>query len=105
MFQFQIDESTVNQIAEHIANQAFEKFSKKIDNQMNLPTVLNRERLKEVLDIKDNKVSELLARADFPVLRETGRPKVPAKQLLVWIDQHTEWMDENVGKNSIFKVS
>lgn len=105
MFQFQIDDSTVDQIAEHIANQAFEKFSNKMDNHINLPVVLNREQLKEVLDIKNNKVSELLARADFPVLRETGRPKVPAKQLLVWIDQHTEWVDKNTGKNSVFKVS
>ncbi|HLS07745.1 hypothetical protein [Lentibacillus sp.] len=104
MFQFQIDENTMDQIADNIATQAFEKFSKKIDGYMNLPVVLNREQLKEVLDIKNNKVSELLNREDFPVLRDTGRPKIPSKQLLVWIDQNTEWVGVNTGQNSIFKV-
>lgn len=95
MFQLQIDDKTVDSIAEKIAIKAFEKFSKKMEMHTDLPPLLSREQLKEFLGIKDNKASELLARKDFPVLREVGRPKIPTKQLLLWIDNNTEWITEN----------
>lgn len=60
-----------------------------------LPHLLSREQLMEFFHMKSTKASELLKRADFPKIRDAGHVLIPSKQLLEWIDEHTEWMREN----------
>lgn len=63
---------------------------------INLPPLLTKTQLMELLDIKSTKASELLNRQDFPVIREFGHPRVPTHSLMVWIDEHTEWVRQNL---------
>nr|WP_244864927.1 DNA-binding protein [Xylanibacillus composti] len=77
-----------------MADRAFEKFRDKIESSK-WPPVLSRTKLMEFLGIKETKASELMNRADFPVIREFGHPKVPTHLLLKWIDSHTDWVEEN----------
>lgn len=64
----------------------------------NLPPLLTKTQLMDLLDIKNTKASELLNRKDFPVIREFGHPRVPTHSLLIWIDEHTEWIKDNAGE-------
>ena len=59
-----------------------------------LPPLLTKEELKELLHIKDTKASELLARPDFPVLREAG-VLIPTHLLMQWIEDNTQWIKKN----------
>lgn len=67
-----------------------------------LPHLLSREQLMEFFHIKSTKASELLARVDFPKIRDAGHVLIPSKQLLEWIDEHTEWVR---GNTSYFQSS
>lgn len=59
-----------------------------------LPPLLTRKELMQLLHIGETKTSELLGRSDFPVFREAG-VLIPTKALFEWIDKHTEWVDTN----------
>ncbi|MFF5994823.1 DNA-binding protein [Lysinibacillus sp. KU-BSD001] len=59
-----------------------------------LPPLLTKEELKELFHIKDTKAAELLARADFPVLREAGT-LIPTHLLMRWIEDNTQWINKN----------
>ncbi|QDQ03180.1 DNA-binding protein [Lysinibacillus fusiformis] len=61
-----------------------------------LPPFLTKDELKELLRIKDTKASELLGRADFPVLREAG-VLVPTHLFIQWVEANTQWIDINTG--------
>lgn len=59
-----------------------------------LPAMLTREELKQFLNIGSTKAAELLARADFPVLREAGI-LIPTHLLMQWIEANTQWIHKN----------
>jgi predicted DNA-binding transcriptional regulator AlpA len=63
--------------------------------QEGVPKLMDTKELMAFLGVSRSKASELLKRADFPVIRELGHPRVPAQQLMQWIDRHTEWVEEN----------
>ena len=65
-----------------------------------LPPVLTREKLMEVLCIGPTKTTELLKKPGFPVYREAG-VLVRTDRLFEWIDRHTQWVEDNTG---YFKV-
>lgn len=65
-----------------------------------LPPVLTRERLMEVLCIGPTKTTELLKKPGFPVCREAG-VLVRTDRLFEWIDENTQWVEDNSG---YFKV-
>lgn len=65
-----------------------------------LPPLLTRKEMMELLHISHSKAAELLARADFPVMREAGL-LIPTDKLFQWIDRHTRWVEENT---NYFKV-
>lgn len=94
MLKVDLDETFIDAIATQIANKAFDKFKDKLQSSK-WPPVLNRSQLMEFLGIKETKASELLNRQDFPVIREFGHPKVPTHMLVIWIEEHTEWVREN----------
>ncbi|KOP68935.1 hypothetical protein AMS62_03350 [Bacillus sp. FJAT-18019] len=68
-----------------------------------LPPILTKQELMDLLDIKATKASELLNREDFPVIREFGHPRVPTHSLMIWIDEHTDWIRDNSGEKSKVK--
>ncbi|MER1958837.1 MAG: DNA-binding protein [Solibacillus sp.] len=59
-----------------------------------LPPFLTKDHLKKILHIGNTKASELLNRADFPVLREAG-VLVPSHLFIKWVEQNTEWIELN----------
>ncbi|MFJ8064866.1 DNA-binding protein [Psychrobacillus sp. NPDC096426] len=59
-----------------------------------LPPLLTRKELMELLHIGPTKTSELLARSDFPVFREAGL-LIPTNLLFKWIEKNTQWVEEN----------
>lgn len=59
-----------------------------------LPPVLTRDELMEVLHISNTKASELLRRADFPVCREAG-VLIPTHLLMQWLEVNTQWIPKN----------
>lgn len=62
---------------------------------MNPLTLMDKAQLMKTLGIGATKASELLNRDDFPVIREFGRPRIPLHSLMIWIDEHTEWIRDN----------
>lgn len=59
-----------------------------------LPPLLTRKELMELLHIGQTKTTELLGRADFPVFREAGL-LIPTDLLFKWIEKNTQWVEEN----------
>ena len=59
-----------------------------------LPAMLTRDELKDFLRIGDTKASELLSRADFPVMREAG-VLIPTHLLMRWVEDNTQWIQKN----------
>ncbi|MDY7223987.1 DNA-binding protein [Halalkalibacterium halodurans] len=55
-----------------------------------LPPLLTRKQFMELTGIKDTKCAELFNRADFPVIRELGHPRVPTKLFLEWVYANTD---------------
>jgi len=93
MLKVEFDYDQLQQMINEAINNAFQN---QVSN--NLPPLLTKTQLMELLDIKATKASELLNREDFPVIREFGNPRVPTQSLLVWIDEHTEWVRQNAGE-------
>ncbi|MFJ8245210.1 hypothetical protein [Peribacillus asahii] len=62
--------------------------------QKQLPPILTRGEAMEVLKCGPTKMSELMARSDFPVNREFGI-KIPTHMLMKWIEKNTSWMEQN----------
>lgn len=94
MFKVDLDLSKLQEAISTAVDEALERHVLK----SSLPTLLTKTQLMELLDIKATKASELLNREDFPVIREFGHPRVPTHSLLVWIDEHTEWVRQNTGE-------
>ncbi|MGF9979326.1 DNA-binding protein [Viridibacillus arvi] len=59
-----------------------------------LPPLLTRKELMQLFHIGETKTSELLARNDFPVLREAG-VLIPTNSLFEWIEKNTDWINSN----------
>lgn len=67
---------------------------KKTTNLNKYDPILTVDEVMEFLKIGRTKASELLSRADFPVIRACG-VKVPTHLLIQWIELNTEWVKAN----------
>jgi DNA-binding MurR/RpiR family transcriptional regulator len=56
--------------------------------------MLSRQDLANIFDVSQTTITNLLNRDDFPVFREAG-VRIPKHLLKKWIEDHTEWIDEN----------
>ncbi|OES45840.1 hypothetical protein [Domibacillus iocasae] len=98
----QFDEAVLNTIAdklsdrisEQITSTVLKRLEAKLDSRGQLPPMLTKKQLREVLQIGETKATELMHRADFPVFREAGI-LIPTHQLFEWIDNNTRWVKEN----------
>ena len=95
MINFDIDLSKFEQAIHDAVQKAFEKHS----FANSLPPLLTKSQLMDLLGIKATKAAELLNREDFPVIREFGHPRVPTHLLMVWIEEHTDWVRGNDATN------
>jgi hypothetical protein len=86
-----LDLSNLEKVISESITKALEKHS----FYNNLPPLLTKSQLMELLDIGATKAAELLNREDFPVIREFGHPRVPTHLFMKWIDEHTEWVHSN----------
>lgn len=93
MLNVQMDFEKLEQIIKSAVDAAIEKHS----FANNMPALMTRAQLRQLLDIGETKASELLNRADFPVCRELGHPRIPSHLFMKWVEQHTEWIDKNAG--------
>ncbi|GAB6990886.1 hypothetical protein [Paenibacillus pini] len=91
MMTVQMDFLKLQEAINAAVDQALERHSVK----SNLPPLLTKTQLQDLLGIKATKAAELLSREDFPVTREFGHPRVPTHLLMIWIDEHTDWVREN----------
>ncbi|MNW66065.1 hypothetical protein D3C74_445030 [compost metagenome] len=78
-------------------NDAVDKAIERHSLQSQLKPLLTKSDLMDLLDIGATKASELLNRDDFPVTREFGHPRVPTHLLIIWIEEHTDWVRDNAG--------
>jgi hypothetical protein len=95
LIKLDFDEEAVESVANKIAEMAFQKLKVMIDSNSKWPPLLSKSDLMEFAGIKAGKASELLNRPDFPVIRDFGHPRVPLHLLMKWIEEHTDWMEEN----------
>ncbi|MEX5836437.1 hypothetical protein D070_10440 [Bacillus velezensis] len=94
MFTMQYDDKFINQIAAKIADRATEMLVERLGSLNELPHILTRTEAMEVLRCGPTKMSELMARPDFPVNDECGK-KIPTALLFRWIESNTRWGKEN----------
>lgn len=99
IFKVQVDFGQLQDAINDAVDQAIERHALK----SSLPPILTKQQLMDLLDVGATKAGELLNREDFPVIREFGHPRVPTHSLMIWIDEHTEWIRDNVGGKSKVK--
>jgi hypothetical protein len=93
---------TVKEIEEIISNlqlqaliqKAYEQGVEDGRTKFSVPTLLTRTEAKQFLKCGDTKMSELMARPDFPVNSEFGK-RIPTHLLMKWIEQNTRWVEQN----------
>jgi hypothetical protein len=97
MFKVEFDIEKLKSIIDAAVSKAMEQYAPlpPISNQ--LPLLMTKKQLMELLDIGATKATELLNRTDFPVIREFGHPRVPTRLFLEWVESHTDWINENAG--------
>lgn len=87
---------------DHLQRLINDSVAKALENHsfaQSLPPILSRQQLMELLGIGSTKAAELLNRADFPVVRELGHPRILTHQLIQWMERHSEWIDDNAPKH------
>lgn len=89
------DDELINTLAKKIADRSMELILERVNSlNANLPPVLTREEAKRLLKIGDTKMSELMARPDFPINRDFG-VKIPTRMLIEWVERNTQWIEDN----------
>lgn len=68
-------------------------------HEKQLPPLLTRKQFMELCDISASKCNELFNRADFPVTRELGHPRVITKEFFEWLSNST-----NKGEINFYKA-
>lgn len=63
-------------------------------HQKELPPLLDRKQFMDLVDISASKCNELFHRADFPVTRELGHPRVITKDFFEWLSATNQNTDE-----------
>lgn len=93
MFKIEVNPSELEQMIMSAVQKAIEQSL--FATSQTHPTLMDKAQLMKTLGIGATKASELLNRDDFPVIREFGHPRIPLHSLMIWIDEHTEWIRDN----------
>lgn len=100
MLQVTLDTDQLQQMINEAVDKAVERHALKEQ----LPPILTKTQFQELMGISHAKASELINRANFPVTRELGHPKINTAKLLQWLDEHTEWSPKDVKANKKFSI-
>lgn len=87
-----------------IIREEVQKATEHLQPMNELPPFLTITELMDLLHIKRTKASELLNRSDFPVCREAG-VLIPTHLLFKWMENHTDWVENNTEYYNPFKES
>ncbi|WP_096201925.1 hypothetical protein [Bacillus sp. FJAT-45350] len=82
-------EDEVKMIVSEITKQLFPLLLHELQEKQ-LPPLMTRQQFMELVDIGPTKCNELFNRADFPVIRELGHPRVPTKKFFEWVNKNTD---------------
>lgn len=91
-----MDSDDLERLLEKVVSKAIEAYSVQVPTS--LPPVLSIKQFMKLLDISRPTATEVMRRPGFPVNREFGNPRIPTGLLLQWIDDNTEWIDDNAGQ-------
>jgi hypothetical protein len=89
------DDAFMEVAATKIADRAFEKLSVKLEEANKWPPMLGHQEIKQFFGCGTTLASQLMNRADFPRVPDVGRKCVPLHLLYLWIDKHSEWVQDN----------
>ena len=78
----------IHSIADEIKKQLLPVLLQELQEKQ-LPPILTRKEFMELAGIGVTKCNELFNRADFPVSRELGHPRVPTKRFFEWLNETT----------------
>jgi hypothetical protein len=92
-----MEEADLERLLDKVVSRAIEAYAVQVP--VSLPPVLSRTQFMELLDISAPVATALFKRPDFPVNREFGNPRILTSLLLRWIEEHTDWVEENAGDN------
>lgn len=92
----QVNLDLVNDELRQIIREEIKNAVADVIRENQLPPMLSRKQLMELLQIGPTKCSELLNRPDFPVFREAG-VLIPTHLLMKWIEKNTRWVEDNTG--------
>ncbi|AIQ59727.1 hypothetical protein [Paenibacillus borealis] len=90
-----MDSDDLERLLDKVVSRAIEAYAVQVP--VSLPPVLSRTQFMELLNISAPVATALFKRPDFPVNREFGNPRIPTALLLRWIEEHTDWAEDNVG--------
>lgn len=93
--QITFSKELIKDLATEIKDQLAPIIIDEIRGQEGLPKLLTRKQFMELVGIGDTKCAELFNRRDFPVIRDFGHPRVPTELLFQWINQNTDWVQQN----------
>lgn len=96
--QISFSQEEIQAIAVEIKKQLVPIILDEIKAQQGIPPLLTRKQFMELADISGTKCAELFNRADFPVNREFGHPRVPTALLFDWINENTDWVQTHSPK-------
>ncbi|QAS52415.1 DNA-binding protein [Halobacillus litoralis] len=87
-----------------VINVAVDQALKRHEIQNQIPPVLTRKQFMELTGVGESKCAELFNRLDFPVCRELGYPRVRTEKLFEWMDEHTNWVKDNINRESKLRI-
>lgn len=70
-------------------------------HEKQLPPLLTRKQFMDLVDIGPTKCNELFNRADFPVTRELGHPRVITKDFFDWLSNTTNMAEINPYRKAV----
>ncbi|RDY70285.1 DNA-binding protein [Halobacillus trueperi] len=100
MFQSSFDQNAFQKLI----NEAVDNALKRHAVQNEVPPILTRKQFMELTGVGETKCAELFNREDFPVCREFGYPRVRTEKLFEWMDEHTNWVKDNIDRESKLRV-
>ncbi|QSF42704.1 hypothetical protein [Paenibacillus tianjinensis] len=91
-----MEEADLERLLDKVVSRAIEAYAVQVPSS--LPPALTTVEFMELLKISRPTATEVMKRPGFPVNREFGNPRIPTGLLLRWIDENTEWVQKNAGK-------
>lgn len=87
MAELTFSKDEVKMIVDELVKQLIPEIRKEIELVNQLPPLLTRKQFMDLVEISSTKCNELFNRADFPVTRELGHPRVVTAKFFEWLEE------------------